>query len=191
MKEIWKDVQGFEDLYMISNHGNLKAKEKRVVYGNGRVSLYKEKPIKFCINAKGYYTCCLHKEGKVKCVKVHRLVAEAFVPKIEGKAYVNHIDANKLNNSSENLEWCTQYENVHHAIEKGLNFEARRNNSSSIPVIQLDKNTGEEIATYPSIAEAMRVNALPKSIKKGIIECCKKKNNRVTAGGYGWRYVNV
>ena len=191
MKEIWKDVKGYEGLYMVSNHGNLKAKPKQVNYSDGRSYKFEEKPIKCCENTNGYYYACLHKNGTVKNVRIHRLVADAFLPKVEGKPCINHIDGNKRNNNVANLEWCTQKENVHHAISKGLNKEARVNNSSSIPVIQLDKTTGEEIALYPSIAEALRQNNLSPTIKHGIINCCKNKQNRKTAGGFGWRYANV
>lgn len=68
----------------------------------------------------GYKTVGLYKNGVCKRIKVHRLVANAFVDKVEGKTCVNHIDGNKWNNSKNNLEWCTRSENSKHASENGL-----------------------------------------------------------------------
>lgn len=73
------------------------------------------------VDIDGYKTVGLYLEGKVKRIKVHRLVAEAFLPKEEGKDCVNHRDGNKWNNSVANLEWCTRSENSKHAYESGLN----------------------------------------------------------------------
>lgn len=68
----------------------------------------------------GYKTVGLYKDGKCKRIKVHRLVADAFIPKTDGKDCVNHKDGNKWNNSVSNLEWCTRKENSIHASETGL-----------------------------------------------------------------------
>lgn len=190
-EEKWADVKGYEDLYQVSNFGNVRTKDKYIKYKNGRVSFYSSRPIKLVTDTAGYYSFCVHDNYKVKCIRVHRLVAEAFVPKVEGKPYINHIDADKLNNHYSNLEWCTQKENVHHAIRLGLNGEAVYNNSSSIPVVKVDPNTGDDLETYPSINEAIRQNKFRRTAKGGIILCCKKKNNRKTAFGYSWRYANV
>lgn len=73
------------------------------------------------VDIGGYKTVGLYVDGKVKRVKVHRLVAEAFLPKEDGKDCVNHRDGNKWNNSVSNLEWCTRSENSKHACENGLN----------------------------------------------------------------------
>lgn len=73
------------------------------------------------VDIDGYKTVGLYSGGKVKRVKVHRLVAEAFLYKEDGKDCVNHRDGNKWNNSIDNLEWCTRSENSKHACENGLN----------------------------------------------------------------------
>ena len=128
------------------------------------------------VNNRGYMVITIRK----KCYKIHRLVAENFLPKIDGKPVVNHIDGDKLNNNVNNLEWCTQSENVQHAWNNGLNSRTREALYKKVYCI-LD---GKIIAEYDSIKEAEEKN--PKA-KGHIAACCRGK--RKTAGGYIWEYV--
>lgn len=99
--EIWKDTNYLN--YQISSLGRLKnSKTNRILLGSK--------------NNKGYWRYDLCVDGKRIVKNAHRLVAEAFLPKEDGKIYVNHIDGNKLNNSVENLEWCTLQENAIHSV---------------------------------------------------------------------------
>lgn len=119
MEEIWRDVIGFEGLYMVSNLGNLKRYAKTWHSGrNGsQVKSLPESPVKTRISAWGYELCTLHKDGKKHTKRVHILVAQSFIVNDDNKnkVQVNHIDGNKLNNRVDNLEWCTCSENVLHA----------------------------------------------------------------------------
>ncbi len=74
------------------------------------------------ISKTGYFVYCgsLGSRKKRKCFRLHRCIAEVFIPMVEGKDYINHIDGNKLNNSIGNLEWCTNKENVQHAWDNEL-----------------------------------------------------------------------
>ena len=128
------------------------------------------------VNNRGYMIITIRK----KSYKIHRLVAENFLPKIDGKPVVNHIDGDKLNNNVNNLEWCTQSENVQHAWNNGLNNRTREGLYKKVYCI-LD---GKIIAEYGSIKEAEEKN--PKA-KGHIAACCRGK--RKTAGGYMWEYV--
>jgi len=104
--EQWKAVKDFEDRYWISSHGNvLSVKRKRTL--KPRIRL-------------GYAKVILNKKGKRTDIQVHRLVAQAFIPNLEGKPEVNHLDGNKINNRVANLEWCTRSENLKHAFRIGL-----------------------------------------------------------------------
>lgn len=93
--EVWKDVVGYEEYFQVSNLGKLFSKRS-------------QKILKQTISKTGYYTVATRlggRNGICKCFKIHRLVAEAFIPNPEQKRTVNHIDGNKLNNNLSNLEW--------------------------------------------------------------------------------------
>lgn len=129
------------------------------------------------INNRGYMIITIRK----KCYRIHRLVAENFLPRVDGKPIVNHIDGNKLNNDVENLEWCTQSENVQHAWNSGLNSRTREGLHKKVCCIVGDKI----IAVYDSITEAEENN--PKA-KGHVAACCRGR--RKTAGGYTWKYTD-
>lgn len=113
-KEVWKDVKNYEGIYEISNFGRVKSLERIDAAGKRR----KEKYLKVYKNIDGYCVVGLSLDGRLKIVKVHRLVAFAFLKK-SSKNIVNHKDSNRSNNNSTNLEWCTVKENVNHSFEFG------------------------------------------------------------------------
>jgi hypothetical protein len=161
--EEWKDIVETQNCFSISNYGNIKNNK------TGRI-------LKTVVNKKGYRDISLYFCDKKHRFRIHRLVAEYFIPKIEGKEQVNHIDGNKLNNRYDNLEWCTNYENVHHAIEHGLwktVFEAtkKENDRRKKKVLAHNIKTGETIL-LKSISEAEKtfntrhINAVIKGKRK-------------------------
>jgi len=109
--ERWKDVEGYEGLYQISTFGRVKSLQ------NGGLIL---KP--YSTGQAGHLTVKFRKKN----IKVHRLVAYAFLPKEAGKDHVNHIDGDKRNNHVSNLEWCTPKENRVHAAVNGLSQSGSR-----------------------------------------------------------------
>ena len=115
MKEIWKDIIGFEGLYQISNFGRVKTLPK-YTYSKGYPQLRKEKILK--IGYTGKYRCyATVKLNDKKNYKVHRLVAEAFIPNPNNLPQVNHKDENPKNNCVNNLEWCTNKYNVKYSAK--------------------------------------------------------------------------
>lgn len=136
------------------------------------------------INHDGYLRIQLYNHGKCEFVSIHRLVAEEFVPNLDNKPFVNHLDGDKQNNHYSNLEWVTQSENIQHAWITGLSTPHFNPPKRSRAVDQFDIN-GAYIATYPSTMEVERCL----HIKHGTISSvCKHKPKYYTAGGYKWEY---
>lgn len=114
--EIWKDIQGYEGIYQVSNYGNVKS----LMFGPKNVKCKgEEKLLKPSKGSVGYWRVQLYKSGKVSTICIHRLVAQAFIPNPDNKPFVNHIDSNKTNNHVENLEWVTPKENTRHSMMYG------------------------------------------------------------------------
>lgn len=101
--EMWKEIDGYEGRYEVSNYGNVRSLNFRQT---GMVKNLKPQPDK-----KGYLTVGLCKDGGMKWGKIHRLVASAFIPNPDNKPQVNHKDGNKANNCVNNLEWATSATN--------------------------------------------------------------------------------
>lgn len=121
MDVIWRDIKGFEGRYQVSNCGDVKSLGRRLRIGTGY------RMTKDCIlhpmeNKYGYLYVTL--DGRN--TNVHRLVAMAFLPIIDGKQHVNHIDGKKYNNNVCNLEFVTPKENMQHALKSGLRSKPRR-----------------------------------------------------------------
>lgn len=111
MEEIWKDIKGYEGLYQISNLGRVKSL-KRMIKKRKCEEITKIPSI----TNKGYYRLPLCKYGKIKYFHIHRLVAETFIPNLENKPTVDHIDRNKLNNVVSNLRWATYNEQIKNRV---------------------------------------------------------------------------
>lgn len=110
--EIWKDIKGYEGFYQVSNLGNVRSIAVRRSL-HGKVYIIKRiRPMTPTDNGNGYLMIQLKADNRRKPVGVHRLVAEAFLPKIPGKEVIHHKDHDGHNNSVDNLEWVTQQENI-------------------------------------------------------------------------------
>lgn len=127
-EEIWKDVAGYETYFKVSNQGRLFSKRTNRI-------------LKTHINKQGRVGAATKiggRSGKSVYFKLHRLVAEAFIPNPENKPQVNHIDGDPLNNNVENLEWVTAKENIHHAIRIGLIIKNQKGYSLKLSKDQID-----------------------------------------------------
>lgn len=111
MEEIWKDIEGYEGLYQVSNQGRVKSLERDYVAGNGGIRHIEEHYLQQTKTQKGYLRVTLLKNGARSSKQVHRLVAETFIPNPENKPQVDHIDGNKQSNVVSNLRFATNREN--------------------------------------------------------------------------------
>lgn len=178
MKEVYRDVVGYEGLYMVSNLGNVKS----LRYQNKK----EEKVLTPISHHGGYLIVHL---GAKHIRMVHVLVARAFIKNPNGKKFVNHIDGNKHNNCVDNLEWVTAKENVQHAIRTGLrdphfnNAKRGKENSQSKPIAQCDVD-GNVVKVWDCISDASRF------IKCNTSQIINNAMGRTrTCHGYVWRYL--
>lgn len=111
MTEEWREIEGYEGLYQVSNLGRVKSLARVVMRINGVLLSVKERILKFRLDNGGYVRVCLSKDGVEIGYSVHRLVAMAFIDNPLNLPEVNHKDENKKNNSVDNLEWCTSLYN--------------------------------------------------------------------------------
>lgn len=148
LKEVWKDIKGFESLYQISNMGKVKSLDRQC--WNGFNYFTKQgRMLKIQTDKDGYSVIGLHKDVKSFNYKIHRLVAIAFIPNPLNLPEVNHKRGNKKDNKSTSLEWCTQKENINHAIRTGLKTFKRGKDNPLYGKYTGDKNpmfgiTGEK-----------------------------------------------
>jgi len=120
MNEIWKPVAGYEGVYEASNLGRVRSLSRTIRCGHGKYRRMAGRVLVQSMQNAGYLTVHLARGGRVEHRTVHRIVAGLFCERRSGCDVVNHIDANRLNNSASNLEWCTSYDNYHHARDIGV-----------------------------------------------------------------------
>lgn len=173
MKEIWKDIKGYERLYEISNKGNVKSLNKKIQRSNDRIQTFKERKLKPGLSKNGYLTVQLFKNKKGKTKYIHKLVAEAFIPNLDNYPIINHKDENKQNNYVDNLEWCTySYNNSYNDKMKNLRKK----------VLQYNKNN-KFIKKWDGLINIQKELGINRN---NITSVCKGK--RKHAGGYIWKY---
>lgn len=152
MKEIWKDVEGWEGLYQVSNLGRVKSLPRM----RNAIHPYMTNETILSPRAygkdRGYVSVALCCNGRRKQISIHRLVAKAFVPNPCGYGEVNHIDENKSNNVSTNLEWCSRSYNINYGSRIA---KQRRNLLKPVRQFALDGSFVKEHESYADAAKSV------------------------------------
>ena len=170
MEEIWKDIQGYEGLYMVSNLGRVKSLN---YHNTGKEGILKE----YIDKRKNhhYHRVTLSKNGKTDRISVHVLVALVFIPNPNNLPEVNHKDENPHNNIVDNLEWCNRSYNINYGTRN-----KRVGKANCKTVYQLTLN-GELVKIWESSYEVAHQLGYSHSL---ISRCCRGKGK--TAYGYKW-----
>lgn len=166
--EVWKNINGFNEKYKISNYGRVKT-----------LKGYNKEFLQLNLDAYGYFAVSLSMCSKIKCKKVHRLVAEAFVPNPENKSTVNHKNGIKTDNRAINLEWSSIKENIKHGRDMGLINDSGSKNSRSklttYKVMEIRRLLSEGILTQEEIGLIFKVK---RQIVGNILNNRRYKNER-------------
>lgn len=186
VKEEWRKVAGFDN-YSVSNLGKVRNDK------TGRI--LKQKTEK-----DGYFEVNLYRETQRKTFRVHRLVALAFIPQLDkNRNEIDHIDFDRKNNRVDNLRWLTTQENLEHSRDRMLEgIKNSKNNPKPVkvpkvvkkPIQQIDSNTGEIVAEYPSLTDAVKATGF----NGGCISLAtngKYLGDHDTYKGFKWQYLKT
>lgn len=190
--EVWKDIQGFEGFYQVSNLGNVKSVARVQENKKGVTVHYKSKELKPSPNSSGYLRVELKSPSRKEKWFVHRLVAIHFVPNPDPVklTIVNHLDSNFLHNWDSNLEWTSYRGNMRHAMNNGrmnrteewLKHLRETNETNGQSVVGTNLKTGEKI--YFVCLNDCKLKGFQPSC---VCQCCK--GIRSSHKGYKWEYV--
>jgi hypothetical protein len=168
--ETWKDIEGYIELYQVSNLGRVK-------------NVHTSRVLKNILTKDGYYVVDLYKHKKGKKFLVHRLVAEAFIPNPNKKRFVDHINTIRTDNNVNNLRWVTCKENNNNIKTlKNLSKAKKGKRSNAAKRVKQYTKDGKYIKTFSSADEAQKIL----NISHHIGEVCNKKLK--SCGGYFWKW---
>lgn len=197
----WRDIVGYEGFLQVSDQGDVRSVERDLHHRNDTTMVMKSKILKARPDPKGYLKVRTSVNNEKTSIKVHRAVAEAFIPNASNKPQVDHIDGNKSNNNVSNLRWVTNKENYDYSVANGLRVGSalalKRSKDSDIRKQNAAKSVRERmskktycydknmnlLAIYDSnTLAAMAVNGC----QSGVSACCC--HSMPTYKGYIFRY---
>lgn len=183
--EVWKDVPSLNNLYAVSNYGRLKSHSRHFVSKDGRRYNRTEKIVRLSLTKQGYCSFRPSVNGVLGQVRVHRLVAEAFIANPNGLPYVNHKDEVPYNNIAENLEWCTaKYNSNYGTCQERHSSTLRANIRSRLSTIKQYDMKGILVGEYVGKKEIEDAGYTYRTVR----QCCN--HHSLTANGYVWRENN-
>ena len=167
MKEIWKDIEGYEGSYKVSNMGRVRSIPHETPYGIRGI----DHILPQYGNGHGYMAVVLWKRNKSKRCYVHRLVASAFIPNPDNYPQVNHKNEDKSNNNVSNLEWCTcNYNNNYNNLRERVRQIYRSNGNCR--AIDLYTKDGKFLKTYESASDVIKDGF----VRRAVYNVCTHKN---------------
>lgn len=191
--EIWKDINGFEDFYEVSNCGQIRSKDRIRKIPFGRECVVRGKILKQQPNSNGYLRVSLSNgKGKKEKVFVHRVVAQAFVANPQNLPVVNHLDFDYTNNNADNLEWTTLKGNVQYSLVRGRfkrtekwlkNLKKSLDIKMGKSVVGINETTGEMIF-FKALNDCAGAGFQPSCVSN----CCTGKRKHHL--GFVWRFAN-
>lgn len=185
--EEWKDIVGFEKLYMISTYGRVISLKRYILCKNNRKVLVNPKLLKPCVNNKnGYLDICLWKNNKQQHMYIHRAVAISFIPNKNKYKLIDHIDTNRTNNHVDNLRWCTPSMNNLNPISN-KKFRDSINNSPKvgIPIVGISLLDSKDIRFYKSSEDTRKDGFCPSCVSK----VCTGFENRAQHKNFDWYFL--
>lgn len=183
--EIWKDIDGFEGHYQVSNLGQIRSLDRFIKDARLLKRFEAGQIIPARLKNNGYLHVRLSKDGVHKFFLVHRIVAKTFISNPNNLPEVNHKKGIKTDNRASELEWATSKENTQHSIANGLTPKVKRGaeNKNSKPILQMDMNHNI-IKVFPNAREAEKETG---ASNKNIAACARGKAK--SAKGFLWRYA--
>lgn len=190
MNEIWEPIANTDNVYWVSSLGRVRSIDRIISYSDGRKELKEGSEIIGSVTRNGYRIVGLTVNKIRKYYTVHRLVAEAFIPNPENKPQINHKNGIRTDNRVENLEFCTQSENMKHSYRVLSRKHPRPNlgkfgKDNPLSKIVLQIKDGKVIAEFYGMKEASRVTGISQSHISGVVN---NKKYCKTAGGYEWQW---
>lgn len=183
VNEIWKDIDGYEKYYQVSNLGRVRSLTRHTRSIVGIDYVYTGKIMSLNKTDRGYLMAKLSKNCAQKTIRVNRLVAQAFILNNGNKPHVNHKDGNRSNNYVSNLEWVTHSENILHSFRvlgrKGMVGE--KNPKSKPIVVEFPDGTLKRVASARQAAIELKIDP------SGICQMLKGKFKQYL--GYKFKYV--
>lgn len=183
MEEVWKDVKGYEGFYQVSNTGYIRSLDRVIPHSHGSGNrVLMGRILMAHPNPKGYLHAVLSVRCKTLTIRVHRIVAETFIPNPLNLPEVNHIDENKQNNSASNLEWTSHIDNIRYGTGMARSAKSR---------IGRQNTRGEQIGTSklkePQVIEIFKSRKLYTEISEKYnvgMACISRIKNKKT-----WKHI--
>ena len=179
MEEIWKDIEGYEGRYQVSNLGRVRSLDRMTECNNGRKFFVAGRVMKMWQRKDGYMSVVFWTNNKPYTFLIHRLVAEAFISNPDNLPMINHKDEDKTNNHVDNLEWCT---NQYNLTYKNVQYRSKATRRKAVIQMTLDDKF---VAEYESTHDAARKTGFHQG---NIAGACRGQRNLLNVYGFHWKY---